>query len=234
MGEEVFRASPYNTIYTNYDILNALWNNDCPVTGLTVWIDSPQNIQTVMSDLSVDSMWSNFDIFNLTSLVYNEYAYQLEATNKFSEYVILFSLLFGAIILIIAMTFFANSYMYETGLYTILGMKKSRILYIQSLQSFFIAMMALLVSFALSPFIILILNSVIKIKYISVNSAAAVSCYDKGELDIKQNFHVLLTPEVCLYMTVTLLILTVVATVIPVLAILHLKPRRILTASEKG
>jgi len=223
MGEEVFRASPYNTIYTNYDILDALWNNDCPVTGLTVWIDSPQNIQTVMSDLSVDSMWSNFDIFNLTSLVYNEYAYQLEATNKFSEYVILLSLLFGAIILIIAMTFFANSYMYETGLYTILGMKKSLILYIQVLQSFFIAMMALLVSF-----------SIIKIKYISVNSAAAVSCYDNGESDIKQNFHVSLTPEVCLYMTITLLILTVVATVIPMLVILHLKPREILAANEKG
>ncbi len=234
MGEEIFRASPYNIIYTTYDTVNSLMSEKTPLSTLTVWVDSPTNTQSVMDSIMADDLWKNYQVFSITNIIYKEFAGQLETINTMSDNLIVFSIIFGAIILIITMTFFGNSYMYENGLYMVLGKRKGRIVSIQLLQVLFIAIAALLVSLTISPVISAILNSAININYVSANSDAMVSCFDNGELTIKQNFHVYITPAVFIGMALASILVAAVFAIIPFLTILRLKPREILAGNKKG
>ncbi len=233
-GEGVFCSSPYNTIYTNYDTVNSLLGNTNPLINLTVWVDAPQNIQILMDEINEDRTWDGFTVYNLTGLIYNDYAQQLVAMGKMSNQLINLSLLLGGIILIIVMTFFANSYMYEIALYNELGMKLSRILLIQFIQAFMIVFAAMKVSLLLSPLIIYILNYVIKVNYIYILSDATLYSYYTGDMDIQNNFYVSMTPDIFIGIGVVVCVLTVISVVIPFLAVKCIKPRDILIGKMKG
>jgi ABC-type antimicrobial peptide transport system permease subunit len=233
-GEGVFHSSPYNIIYINYDTVNLLKNNVCPIINLSIWVDSPQYIQTVMDEITSDEVWRNFSVYNITEIIYNDYAQQLIATGKMSKDIVTLSLLFGGIILIITMSFFGNSYMYEMGLYTVLGLIRPRVMLIQILQAFIIVFTACLVSLALSPIITTILNNVIKVNYIFVMNDSIMYNYYTGDIDILTNFHVSIQPEVLIQIAVALVIITVVSTIIPFLATMCIKPREILAGNKKG
>ena len=234
MGEMVYRSSPYNIIYTNYNTVNSLKNNACPLMYLSVWLDSPQYIQAVMDEISNDETWKNFSVYDITGIIFNQYAQQLTSIENLSDYLIVLSLLFGGIILIIAMTFWGNSYMYETGLYMVLGLKRFRILLIQFLQAFMIVIAALLVSLILSPLITTILNNIIEVNYISIMNSSTVYSYYTGDRDFQQNFNVSVAPEMFVGMAVTLIIIATISVIIPFLATMRTKPKEILTGNKKG
>ncbi len=233
-GEGIFSSSPYNVIYTNYSTVNRLENEACPVIFLTVWIDSPQYIQVVMDQISNDELWKDFSAYDITGIVFTQYAQQIISIDSMSESLVFLSMLFGGIILIIVMTFFGSSYMYETGLYIVLGLNRLGIFLIQLLQVFLIVFAALLASLILSPFLMRILNNVIEVNYISVTNDSTVYSYYTGDMDIQQNFHVSIAPEIFAGMAVALFILTVISAVIPFLATIYLKPKDILAGNKKG
>lgn len=234
LGEEIFHSSPYNIVYTNYSTVNRLENNTCPLIYLNVWIDSPQYVQAVINEIANSEAWQSFKVYNISGIVFNQYAQQLITTGNMSKSLIVLSLLFGGFILIIAMTFFADAYMYETGLYIVLGLKRYKILLVHFLQVLMILITSFLVSVALSPIIGSILNNVLKVDYTSMLNDSTIYSYYTGAMDLQHNFQVAVTPKILIGMVTALVILAVISALIPFLATMRIKPKDILAGKKKG
>lgn len=232
MGEAAFAYNPCNAIYTDRKTVTAL--NSVGLSTLSIWVDSPMNLENVIEQIEDDKIWEDFYVTDTTSYRYDEYAWQLETTNKTAKNISQLTLVFGNLILFILLTFWGNSYFYDVALYVLLGYRKGKIFIIQLTQAIFITLTAAIVALVLSIGVSNVLNNVIKIDFVSIYSNNMVMSFATGANDIVQNFQVSLRPDVIYGLLLTLIVISITATLLPLMVTVRIKPCDIVAANKRG
>jgi ABC-type transport system, involved in lipoprotein release, permease component len=126
-GEKIYTSSPYNRIISDMDTARELFNIK-DTYDLEIFVDSPNNFNYVERKIWEHASSENYQLTNMSDLVYEIVGKQVETVFVSSRNIILFISFITITVLFFLMSLYARSIIRETGILYILGMKKINII----------------------------------------------------------------------------------------------------------
>lgn len=125
--EDIYKYSPYNRVYTNYFYMASQIGMDFNDLGpWMVYVDSIENCDIVASMLR-SILGKDAEIFDHISDFSKSAGAVAFRLQNISKLILVYILLFGCIILLIVLTYYANQHRYDCGIMMALGFEKPRI-----------------------------------------------------------------------------------------------------------
>lgn len=148
-GEGILVFQPSNRIYCDYSSGFELSGINRHIEALYVFVDSVENIETVIADIkTLDMDWSKYDVINYTKAETMNMSEKLSSFMNSAQMIVLISLVFGTILLALIVSFWSKSEMREAGIYMALGEKKSRIMLRKCIYIIIVVIVALALAVA--------------------------------------------------------------------------------------
>ena len=227
IGAAVFAHSPYNRIYIDIVSFSEFYSLDRNTLPIEVYINSPANVQTVGEDvkaLGID--WEVFHLLNTTDSSYNMSANNIESVSHIAKLFLVLLTIFSVIILILVMSIWADKFRYESGIFLSLGTSKWRTIFLLIISSFYVAIPSLLIA----------LLSAKPLASVALDYQMGVA---SGRSEVVQQFITglemntgitIMQPDFVTYAIYLVLIISIIliACLLPIRAVLKLKPREIL------
>ncbi len=125
--EDIYVYSPYNNIFLDYEsALEQMEFEPNYQYGCGIYVDYAENIEAVAADLK-EIFGENANVYMETTKNFSEIFGVISIMQNYSHTILIGICGIIGIILLIILTFFANQYSYECGIYLALGEKKYRI-----------------------------------------------------------------------------------------------------------
>lgn len=227
IGAAVFAHSPYNRIYIDMMSLSEFYGYDSATMPIVVYINSPSNVQAVGQDIkSLDFDWDVFQILNTTDSNYTMSANNIESVSHIAKLFLGLLTAFSVIVLILVMSIWADKARYESGIFLSLGASKWRTVLLLIVSSFYVAIPSLLIAILSSkPFATIALDFQMSM---ANGRSDTVHQFTTG-LEMNTGISIV-QPNLALYIVYLILIVSVIviACLLPMCAVLKLKPREIL------
>lgn len=158
ISDSVYIYSPYNVIYMEYEYALEVFDQieDDRGSGCNIYIDKPENVETVKSIIE-NYKGSQVDIYdNTTQYMENECAI-INSLSKISRMLQISILITGTIIMFIVISFIYEKLRHDTAVYLMLGEKRIYVL----MRNLIIFVLYGVLSFALSWIIVFCAQNVI-------------------------------------------------------------------------
>ena len=147
--EDIYKFSPYNRVYTNYLYIAPLLKRD--ITDIHSWmiyVDSLENCDYVAQSLR-SLLGESATIYDNVSNFLTTSATAVPNLKNISVMIIYYMTAFGAIILMLILSYFANQYQHDCGVMMALGYPKKHIAGYHILTSLLLIITAILLSIIL-------------------------------------------------------------------------------------
>lgn len=147
--KDIYKYSPYNRVYTNYFYMAPQMGIDLSDLGMwRVYVDSIENCDSVVNVLR-QTLGEDAEIYdNISGFSKSAGAVAFRLQN-ISKLILVYIMLFGCIILLIVLTYYANQYRYDCGIMMALGYEKPRIAAYYLTTNFLLILSAMIVSIGL-------------------------------------------------------------------------------------
>ncbi len=235
-GEAIFAASPYNAVFADYgSAFTTIGYTEETYTpsSTTVYVNSPTQLDSVAEQIkAIPIDWEHYTLFNMTQGIYEDSGAQLESISTTALRIVLFSLIAGGILLVLAVSIWNKSNTYETGLLIALGESKPRILLSQLLKVALIVLCAFAAACICSYFLTTFLAQNLEPEFISQSAETSVGAFEDGKMAIAQHLYIQPRPQAFLWMAGLGLLLILLAVSIPATIVMRLRPRSILDKAE--
>ena len=121
-GSAIFRISPYNTIFVDYNTAVSITESTPEITFFDIIVDSPSHLDSVMESVSsLDLDWDKYELTNTTMRFYDEYSGQLAELENITSIMIAISVVIGIIVFMFATAAISKDDEHDIGVYVCLG-----------------------------------------------------------------------------------------------------------------
>lgn len=146
-GIEIFKSSPYNNIFADFDTAVSLNGKTNDIRFFQIYVDSPEKIDAVLTEIrSVPIDWEKYEVFN-TAIYYDDMVAQTEKFLTSTLIIVLASIIAGAAMFFIIIQSFDDNR--DISVLLLLGEKKNRIVKGKLIEYAVIAMLSLPISVVL-------------------------------------------------------------------------------------
>jgi putative ABC transport system permease protein len=233
MGIGIFQGSPYNLVFADYSTACSVTGHNGDITFFSIYIDSPEYITKVSSDVSnLPIRWDQYQINNSTQRFYNEYAGQLNNLIDKSRALILFSMGAGLILFLMVISFWNKNYINDMGILISLGESKKKIILQKFVEYLIIAVIGVALSIPIGYLTVTALSVPLTPKVIASNAENIRYFMYTGEDDIVQTLHIIVNWLSILKITVFGVVFVLISTIIPISLTLRYNARQIFAKSE--
>lgn len=185
MGVAVYRASPYNAVFTDFDTASMILGRDNTVYNFKVYVDSPKNLEAVQEQIQKLPMeWEKYKIYNETLSFYNEYASQIDTVFSNSIRLIILTSTIGIILFIVVYSIWNRQRIRDIGIFEVLGESRIRIIKLYVLETLILSFIAAVLAVPLSYLLIHYISRMHSPELVSSNAINILTPYDTGEYDI--------------------------------------------------
>lgn len=185
MGVAVYKASPYNAVFADFDTASHILGRETDVYNFKVYVDSPLHLDDVQQELIKLSLdWEKYVIYNETLSVYNEYASQIDTVFSNSLRLIVITSLVGVVLFMVVYSIWNRQRIRDICILEALGEKKARIFLQYILEMSLLSLMAVLISTPVSFLVIRSLSKSLAPEFVSSNSVNTLVPFNTGEFDI--------------------------------------------------
>ena len=147
--EDIYKYSPYNRVYTNYFYMAPQVGMDLSDLGpWMVYVDSIDNCESVASTLR-SILGKDAEIYDHISDFTKSAGAVASRLQNISKLILVYIMLFGCIILLIVLTYYARQYRYDCGIMMALGYEKFRIVIYYLMSNLLLMLSAVIVSIIL-------------------------------------------------------------------------------------
>lgn len=204
-GQGIYRFSPYNRIYGNYDDLLRLSDVDARIRYFRVYVDDVASISHVMSalrNLSFD--WEYYELMDGTSFEYTQYESNINRIMQNSKRLI-FASSVAILILVSALAWlWQKSNTYEISVLVLLGLNRMNICLGRVLLYAMLAVPALCLALPIGYFLLSFLSGNLPDITNEAELLSGVSSFFTGEHLISQRIDISFTFKILPYMLVYL------------------------------
>ena len=233
MGAAIFQGSPYNMVFTDYSTACSVTGRSSDITLISVYCDSPEYLQEVISAVSkLPINWNHYQINNDMQNFYTEYAGQINNLIDKSLDLIIFSMVAGIVLFIAVISFWNKNYINDMGILISLGESKRRIVLQRLAECLIIALLGIVLSVMLGYSIISALSVPLTPQIVSSNAANTILSIYTGEYDLVPTLQVKFSWLSVLENIAFGVALVVVSTIIPMILTLRYNVRRIFEKAE--
>ncbi len=185
MGVAVYKASPYNAVFTDFDTASKILDRDNTVYNFKVYVDSPKNLDSVQEAVQKLPMeWDKYKIYNETLSFYNEYASQIDTVFSNSLRLIILTSTVGIILFMVVYSIWNNQRIRDIGIFEVLGESYIHILMIYVFETLILSFIAAVLSVPTSYFLIRFISQTNSPEFVSRNIINIITPYYTGEYDI--------------------------------------------------
>lgn len=227
IGTAVFAHSPYNRIYIDIVSFSEFYVRDRNTLPIVVYVNSPANVQTVGEDIKALNIdWEVFQLLNTTDSNYNMSANNIESVSHIAKLFLVLLTVFSVITLILVMSIWADNFRYESGIFLSLGTSKWRTILLLIISSFYAAVPSLLIALLTAK----PLASVALDYQMGVASGRSETVH-QFITGLEMNTGItIMQPDIMIYAIYFAFIISIIliACLLPICAVLKLKPREIL------
>ena len=124
-GATIYRISPYNTLYTDYETATSINEKSADIGFFVIYVDSPDNLDQIMEEISdMDCIdWENFQITNDTEQFFQQYAGQIKRLLSLTQVMVVVSLVVGSAIFAFVLAVISMDETRDISIFLALGMK---------------------------------------------------------------------------------------------------------------
>lgn len=180
----IYRISPYNTIFTDYETGCAAAGNEPEILFFDVLVDDPGYLEEVIAkirELPID--WKKYMIFNDMESFYRQYAGQIEGLIRTTGEMLAFTLTAGTGIYILAMILLGRRRRTECLAARTLGETAGHYIRYRTIETAVLAAGAILLSLIAAPAILEMLEVPLAPRLVSADRVYTVSYFELGEND---------------------------------------------------
>lgn len=228
VGAAVFAYSPYNRIYVDIGTFAEAYQYDRDTLPIDVYVDSPINIQKVGEAIKAENIdWEVFQLLNTTDNTYEMSANNIESISHIAELFSAVLTVVAVLIIVLVMSIWSDKFRYEGGIFLAMGASKWRTVMVLVISSLYVAVPALTIALLVAkPLASLALDYQMGV---TEGRSEAVQQFITG---VEQSTSITIEHlDVAMYMSFLgfVLIVVLIACLLPMYAVMKLKPREILT-----
>ena len=191
MGAAVYKCSPYNAVFADFDTAAQILEQSNSVYSFKVYVDSVRNLNDVQSQIKrLPLKWTRYQIFNETLFYYREYASQIDIVFSNSLKLIVLTSVFGLIFFGVVFSFWNKSRIRDIGVFEALGESKRRIITQYWMETLLLSIAASIIAIPFSFCLLQMLSKTFAPEFVSSNSSYMAVPYYTGEYDVNPVFSV--------------------------------------------
>ena len=155
IGDNIYAMSPFNRIYSSFDIGEKLFQIKREDLPLNIYITQPQYNDIVGRKIkSLDFDWELYGLYNMTASIYKIEGQQISTLLNYAKLILFYVLAIGLVLISIVLNLYAKFILHDMGVFYALGASKKRIILQNLISLMVIALfssgMALLVASVIS------------------------------------------------------------------------------------
>lgn len=182
MGVDVYRLSPYNTIYVDYLTGLELTGSSEETQYFDIYVDSPDHLDSVMRDLSkVSIQWDQYKAENRTEVLFSEFAGQIRKLSNTSMLILIATVIIGSVIYIIILHAANLTSSKEIGIWLSIGESNRNILIQKMMEYLIIGIAAIPVAVLIGIIVNVGLQDIITPEWVSRDAASLTSSFILGD-----------------------------------------------------
>lgn len=208
MGVAVYKASPYNAVFTDFDTASIILGHDNIVYNFKVYVDSPQYLEAVQEDIQKLPLdWSNYRIYNETLSFYNEYASQIDTIFSNSLRLIILTSTVGVILFFVVHSIWNKQRIRDIGILEVLGEKRSRIFALYTIETLILSFVATIISIPISYLLMQFISQTYSPEFVSSNIINIRTPFDSGEYEVNPVYSVSFDIKSVLFLMIFVLLI---------------------------